>query len=259
MIELMTARLMGNFILFSDGYIPVQSSAAFYGALQSDGGNGTFYSLGADVHALFYKPTTPMEMPDPSECFQSIQDHLVMTGRRFPPAYSVLLEEFCNVLESRKEGLGGSWLTAPGETTKDAFMRRLKKDDPATAIFEVYCAEFTEKWEGAKALSYAEAAKEMPEIERKYKLECEEYNNILFGISEDLSTASKSEIERITKLADAGELQGLVDQGAILAVQEGKLVTGADDIAKGIEAFEAEKDKAVEVVMATKTALDARR
>merc|ERR1719420_2350930 len=183
MVELMTARLMGNFILFSDAYVPVQSSAGFYRALQSDGGNGTFYSLGADVHALFYKPATPLEMPDPSECFQSIQDHLVMTGRRFPVVYSVALEEFCKILESRKEGLGGSWLSAPGETTQEAFMRRLKKDDPSAAIFEAYSAEYTEKWAGAKALSLAEAVKEMPEIERKYKLECEEYNSILCGIS----------------------------------------------------------------------------
>lgn len=259
MIELMAARLMGNFILFSDSYIPVQSSAGFYAALQSDGGTGTFYSLGSDVHALFYKPAAPLEMPDPSECFASIQDHLVMTGRRFPVAYSVALEEFCKVLDSRKDGLGGSWLTAPGETTQEAFMRRLKMDDPSAAIFEAYSAEYTEKWAGAKALTIAEAAKEMPEIERKYKLECEEYSNILYGINDELSTTSKSEIERLTKLADAGELQGLVDQGTVLAVQDGKLVAGAGDVAKGIEAFEAEKDKAVETIMATKTALDARR
>lgn len=259
MIEALTARLMGNFILFSDGYIPVQTSAGFYTALQSDGGNGTFYSLGSDVHCLFYKPATALETPDPLECFYSIMDHLVMTGRRFPVAYSVAFEEFCKILESRKAGLGGSWLTAPGETTQEAFMRRLKKDAPEAAIFEAYSTEYTEKWSGAKALSMAEAAKEMPEIERKYALECEEYSNILYGINEELSLASKTEIERLTKLADAGELQGLVDQGAILAVEDGKLVGTAEAISKGVEDFEANKDKAVEVVMATKTALDARR
>jgi hypothetical protein len=259
MVELMTARLMGNFVLFSDSYIPVQTSTGFYHALQSDGGAGTFYSLGSDVHCLFYKPAVALEMPDPTECFQSIMDHLVMTSRRFPVVYSVALEEFCNILQSRKEGLGGSWLTAPGETTQEAFMRRLKKDDPTSAIFEAYSVEYTEKWAGAKALSIAEATKEMPEIERKYNLECEEYNNILYGINDELSTASKTEIERLTKLADAGELQGLVDAGAVVAIEGGKLVGAAGDVSKGVEDFEASKDKAVEVVMATKTALDARR
>merc|ERR1712166_1045500 len=46
--ELTCGRLMGNFILFSDTYVPVQSSMAFYRAVQSDGGKGTFYSLGSD-------------------------------------------------------------------------------------------------------------------------------------------------------------------------------------------------------------------
>merc|ERR1719491_1218016 len=54
--ELTVARLMGNFIFLSDGYVPVQSGSAFYGAMQKDGGKGAFYSLGNDVHCLFYKP-----------------------------------------------------------------------------------------------------------------------------------------------------------------------------------------------------------
>merc|ERR1711972_1176534 len=54
--ELAMARLMGNYILFSDNHVPVQTGQALYAALQSDGGRGSFYSLGDDVHALFYKP-----------------------------------------------------------------------------------------------------------------------------------------------------------------------------------------------------------
>merc|ERR1711972_958920 len=54
--ELTAGRLMGNYILFSDAYIPVQTGLALYKAVQMDGGKGTFYSLGGDVHCLFYKP-----------------------------------------------------------------------------------------------------------------------------------------------------------------------------------------------------------
>merc|ERR1719414_402126 len=67
-------------------------------------------------------------------------------------------------------GLGGCWFTAPGESSRDAFMRRLKKSDPAYAIYEAYAAEHAERWEGAKALTMEEALAEMPEIERKYGL-----------------------------------------------------------------------------------------
>lgn len=54
---------MGNFILFSDAYVPVQSGSSFYRAIQMDGGKGSFFSLGADVNCLFYKPSEAMAMP----------------------------------------------------------------------------------------------------------------------------------------------------------------------------------------------------
>merc|ERR1712194_978583 len=54
--ELAAGRLMGNYIMFSDSHVPVQTGVAFYKALQMDEGKGTFYSLGGDVHCLFYKP-----------------------------------------------------------------------------------------------------------------------------------------------------------------------------------------------------------
>merc|ERR1711974_73602 len=95
--------------------------------------------------------------PDPTECFHALADYASMTGRRFEVGYAAMLEAFTEVLESRKEGLGGSWFTAPGESSKDAFMRRLKKSDPAFPIFEAYAAEHTERWAAAKALTAAEA------------------------------------------------------------------------------------------------------
>merc|ERR1712194_747537 len=79
---------------------------------------------------------------------------------------------------------------APGESSKDAFMRRLKRSDPAFGIFEVYAAEHAERWAGAKALTLEAAMGEMSEIERKYALECEEYANVQFGISEEFSTTA---------------------------------------------------------------------
>merc|ERR1712061_451799 len=108
-----------------------------------DGGKGTFFSLGSDVHCLFYKPAEDMPMPDPKECFHALADHTSMTGRRFEVGYAAAFEAFTEVLESRKEGLGGAWFTAPGESSKEAFMRRLRKSDPAYEIYAAYAAEHT--------------------------------------------------------------------------------------------------------------------
>jgi len=257
--ELTVGRLMGNFIFLSDGYVPVQTGAAFYKALQADGGKGTFYSLGGDVHCLFYKPAQDLTTPDPSECFHALADHVSMTGRRFEVGYAAALEGFCQVLESRKEGLGGNWLNIPGESTKDAFMRRVKRSDPAYEIFEAYAEEHSEKWAEAKALTMDQAMAEMPEIERKYNLECAEYDNVLYGVSEELSAGAKSESEQLAKLAEMGELQGQLDSGALVAVADGAVVTSAADVAHGAAAFDSSRDKAVEVIMSTKTALDRKK
>jgi len=257
--ELTVARLMGNFIFLSDGYVPVQTGAAFYRAMLLDGGKGTFHSLGNDVHCLFYKPAEDLAMPDPTECFNALADHVSMTGRRFEVGYAAALEGFCQVLETRKEGLGGSWLTIPGESTKDAFMRRLKRSDPAYAVFEAYAEEHAEKWAEAKALSMDEAVKEMPEIERKYNLECAEYDNVLFGISEELSAGAKIEMEQFAKLAEIGELQGQFDSGALVAIEDGSVVGNAAAVTQAAENFDSSRDKAIEVIMATRSSLDRKK
>merc|ERR1712007_358357 len=98
---------------------------------------------------------------------------------------------------SRKEGLGGAWFTAPGESSKEAFMRRLRKADPAYDIYAAYASEHTERWAGAKALSMAEAMAEMPEIERKYNLECAEYDSVIFGLSDEFAATAKLEQEQL--------------------------------------------------------------
>mmetsp|Transcript_90896 Transcript_90896/g.253852 ORF Transcript_90896/g.253852 Transcript_90896/m.253852 type:complete len:572 (-) Transcript_90896:259-1974(-) len=251
--ELAMGRLMGNYVLFSDGYVPVQTGQAFYQAIQADGAKGTFYSLGSDVNCLFYKPSGgALAMPDPKECFFALADHVTMTGRRFEAGYAAALEAFSEVLESRKEGLGGCWFSAPGESSSEAFMRRLKKSDPAYDIYKAYAEEHAERWAGAKALSMDEAISMMPEIERLYGLECAEYSNVLFGVSEEFSASSKLEQEQLAKLADVGKLQSQLDEGALVAVEAGSRVTSAEAVSKSIEEFDSSRDKAVDVVMATK-------
>merc|ERR1712050_708850 len=221
---------------------------------------GTFYSLGGDVHCLFYKPAEALPMPDPTECFHSLADHAAMTGCRFEVGYAAAMEGFCEVLESRKEGLGGCWFTAPGESSKEAFMRRLKKSDPAYDIYAAYAEEHTERWAGAKALSMADAMAEMPEIERKYNLECAEYDNVIFGVNDEFAAAAKLEHEQLAKLADVGGLQPQLDNGSMVAIADGSKVTGAADLTKSLEDFESGRDKAVDAVMATKLpALDKKK
>jgi len=251
--ELCAARLMGNFVLFSDAYVPVQSGTAFYKAIQMDGGKGTFFSLGADVNCLFYKPAgEALATPDPVDCFHSLADHASMTGRKFEVGYAAAFEAFTEVLQSRKDGLAGNWFTAPGESSKEAFMRRIKRSDPAYPIFEAYAEEHGERWAAAKALSMEEAMAQMPEIERKYAIECEEYNSVLYGVNDELAAGAKLEQEQLAKLADVGELQGKLDSGELVAIDSSSTALKAEAMQPLLDSLDSVRDKTVDMVMATK-------
>lgn len=104
-----------------------------------------------------------------------------------------------------------------------------------------------------------QALKEMPEIERKYQLECAEYDNVLFGMSDELSAGAKQEMEQLAKITEAGELQGQLDSGSLVAIEDGAIVSSAAALSGGVKNFESARDKAVEVIMATKTSLDQKK
>jgi len=251
--ELAMARLMGNYILFSDSHVPVQTGMALYSAIQADEGKGTFYTLGADVHALFYKPAgEALAMPDPKDCFETLANHVSMTGRRFEVGYAAALEAFTEVLEARKEGHGGNWFTAPGETSREAFMRRLKKDDPAVAIYNAYAEEHAERWANAKPITMEEAFAQMPEIERYYQLECQEYNCVVLGLNDEFSSAGKQDQEILNKLVEADTLQAQLDCGKYVAIDGDSAVKKADELTASLAEFEAKRDKVVEAVLNTK-------
>merc|ERR1711924_258027 len=168
-------------------------------------------------------------------------------------AYSSALESFCDVLETRKEGLEGNWFAAPGESTSEAFMRRLKKSDPGYAIFEVYAEEHKELWANATQVPMDKVLEEMPEVERKDRLECQLYDSVLFGLNDEFSGASKIEQEKMTKLAEAGELDGLPESGGMIT--DGEAMSGSALI-EAVEGFEEQKDRNAETVMAAKAPLD---
>merc|ERR1712166_467024 len=177
--------------------------------------------------------------------------YAAMSGRRFEPGYAQASHSFCEVLSSRKVGLGGVWFAAPGESSKDAFMRRLKRSDPSFAIFEAYAVEHAERWASATAISLEDAVAAMPEIERKYVLECSMFDDVVFGLSDEFSTNSKIAVEQIAKVSNEGQLQAAVDSGAYVGVTGGTIV-GATELAASVESFDSALDKGVELVLATK-------
>merc|ERR1719389_1083847 len=111
LVELQVGRLMGNFMFLSEA-VPIQTESGLLKALALDGGKGTFYSLGSDVHAVFYKPASGAEI-SPSTALNSLRDPLNVTGRRLPVGYAQGMSVFYNLPETRKPGLQGAWFALP--------------------------------------------------------------------------------------------------------------------------------------------------
>jgi len=108
----------------------------------------------------FFKPDAGAHASavTPSEAWTSYSDHLALSGQKLHPAIQVCGEIFSSLLDDRKTALGGSWFNVPNESTADAFLRRVKHDDPCLSVYEEYVAELKSRWDNAKEVSAADVA-----------------------------------------------------------------------------------------------------
>jgi hypothetical protein len=253
LVELQVGRLMGNFMFLSEA-VPIQTESGLLKALALDGGKGTFYSLGSDVHCIFYKPASGAAS-SPATAVNSLIDHLAIKGMKLNPAYAEGLTVFYNLLETRKPGLQGAWFELPGESQADAFMRRLKKSDPAYKIYAAYVEEMKEKWASAEVVPADKVDAMLAAIKPKYELECSEFTTLAMSVCEELVAQSKSD-DTVAKLVEAGEMQGLLDAGAYVAVGADGSALSAEALAAKMASFEDEASKSAEAVLGRKAAYD---
>ncbi|PFH35557.1 hypothetical protein BESB_052080 [Besnoitia besnoiti] len=211
MFQACAARLMGNYMFLCDPFIPVQSVEALEEVAKVAGGKGSLFSLGDDVNALFFLPDQEKrEVARPTEAVQTLMNHLKKTDRSFNPSYTALLGIHAEVLEER----GEHWLAAPGECVSQAFLRRLRTDDPA---YEVYCSYFTEMYErfaSAKEVSLADGRKLLKDIHAKAQEEERAYAIALQSMgSTELAQRAREGAEKLKALQAAQEqLQGKAGQ-----------------------------------------------
>jgi hypothetical protein len=252
LVELQVGRLMGNFIFLSDA-VPVQTKVGLDKALAIDGGKGSFYSLGSDVHCVFYVPAS-VEPATPVNALNSYLDHLAVTGRKLPVGYAQGLTAFHKVLETRASGLSGQWFAVGEESQAEAFLRRVSPNDPSYAIYKTYVAEMTERLANKTAVPHDKVAALVAEIEPKYNTECDVYQQLCLQLNDDLLNESKAE-DTLAQLHEAGELADLMNSGNLVAVRDGKALS-ATDLAEDMTHFEEEASKVVDAVMSKKAAFD---
>ncbi|EER00399.1 conserved hypothetical protein [Perkinsus marinus ATCC 50983] len=280
MVELSAARLMGNFIFLNDAAIPIQTQSALLRVVQEHP-NGKFYSLGDDVNCLFYIPAGGEVVDEevcPLDAFNTYMDYMKLTGRRFNPGYNQVLSIFYRTLESRKPGLEGRWFQVKGERQADAFLRRLKADDPHRPVYEEYVGELKDRVANKKELSEAEVTPRLLDVERKYRKECIDFDTLIMSMNEEISSEVKEKAPEYEELmADGNEvgillllpidafcvdgMTNMMVDGSIVAIdaetQQG--LANQQQLFSRMTDFETSKDKFIENVNNSKTGLDTKR
>lgn len=228
LIENTVARLMGSYSFLSDA-VPVQTSGALI-SVKNSGSSGKWYSLGDDVNAVFFKPAaSDTSSCDPSAAWASYSDHLALSGQKLHPVLNVAGEIFTNLLSERKQTLGGSWFNLPNESSADAFLRRVKKDDPCYEVYESYVSELKSKWESAKEIGADEVEKKIGGIEEQYYKDLATYEaGALY--SPDSNPDTKAAVDKLSKAADGGELASMLESGGLIAIGEGGASLNADQV-----------------------------
>ena len=74
-------------------------------------------------------------MPGGSDCFETRPYHVLMTGRTGEIGSGAALAGLAGVSDALKEDHGRDGFAAPGKTSTEAFMRTLRREDPAVAIY----------------------------------------------------------------------------------------------------------------------------
>ncbi|KAL8437770.1 hypothetical protein Efla_006662 [Eimeria flavescens] len=244
------SRLMASFSFLCDPFIPCSSTRAALLAMQQDGGRGSWFDLGEDVHALFYLPhRSSRRIPKPREAFHKILDHLTMTGKRMNPSYATLLDSFSDVLEKR----GENWFCAEGECASQAFLRRLREDDPARDVYCDYFEEMYSRFNNAKELNTAEMLEKMSEKEQKQAAENEVYALSTVASSADTAAAAQEQAGKLNSLFRSKQLQPVMDAGGLVVLDaNGNKIKDAQTLIASFAEFESKKDLFLESLKTVK-------
>ncbi|CDJ46780.1 hypothetical protein, conserved [Eimeria brunetti] len=240
-------RLMVSFSFLCDPFIPCSSLRSAITVMKVDNGKGKWYSLGDDVSALFYLPDKlHRKAPSPKAALTRIMDHLTMTGQRLNPAYAAVFESFADILEQR----GENWFCSEGECASQAFLRRLRSDDPQREVFEEYFREMYSRFSAAEEVKADEFIKVMQKKENAHKAEAQAYNH--WHMANNAEKA-KEEAEHIVVLFNNKQLQPLLDSSSVVVFnEEGQKINDPQQLVASFQAFEGLKDTIAEAVKNSK-------
>eukprot|EP00916_Digyalum_oweni_P015323 GHVL01025065.1.p1 GENE.GHVL01025065.1~~GHVL01025065.1.p1 ORF type:complete len:571 (-),score=107.37 GHVL01025065.1:121-1833(-) len=247
-------RLMGNWIFLSHPYVPIQTISQLTRVISEYPQGGKYYSFGADLSAIFFLPkeakANEYKVPSPLDAFYKHLDHLTLSGKKYNPGWTSMQELAYEVIQTR----GNSWLTVPGETVADGFLRRLKKDDPSRLVFETYVSELKEKMESATEIE--DVVDRVKKCQEQHKEEMVAYEAWMRNQISAVSQESKSDEEYLNKLSDTGDIQKCLDNETLLIFENGKKTQDIDKLMLDMKSYNSSTIKFIESAMNQKTTVD---
>ncbi|UKJ89225.2 hypothetical protein MACJ_002473 [Theileria orientalis] len=221
--EKVLGRLLGGYGFLVDPLVPVQNEFQLGYVLSKDNynahGKTKVYSLGDDVPYLYVLPYAngASEVADtvtsldkgPMYSFYSLLDYLNLSSVKVNPSYATRFQLKCQVMHER----GPNWLKLPNENTCDAFLRRLRYDDPLKPKFEEYVKELKERMRNAKEVPESEWSSSLRRLESLNKELESELSKVEGGSS---SQAGVGSVAPGSVTVEGVELKHLVETNNIV-------------------------------------------
>jgi ABC-type amino acid transport substrate-binding protein len=148
-------------------------------------------------------------------------------------------------IAARKDGHDGRWFRASDEASVDAFLRRLRADDPAREVFERYAEELKARWASAKVVPNDAVEALLNTKAQKYAAETREFEAAVLGQVD----AMQSDVKEATGLTEKKNKEGVL---AVVDTEKGERVEGEERLQEAKEMFETEKEKIAQVLNSLK-------
>lgn len=126
-----------------------------------------------------------------------------------------------------------------GECASQAFLRRLRDDDPMKDVFCDYFSEMYSRFAEAKEVKAKEFISLMKEKERKHRADTEVYALASVATSADAAAAAKAQADNLFHLFKSKQLQPLLDSNGVVAFDaNGNKVEDAAQLIASFQDFE---------------------
>lgn len=128
---------------------------------------------------------------------------------------------------------------AEGECASQAFLRRLRDDDPARDVYCDYFEEMYSRFSEAKEITAEEMMKLMMEKEQRHLTDTEVYELSAVATSADTSAAAKEQADNLKNLFKSKQLQPIIEaDGIIILDAQGNKITDAKQLIASFQEFE---------------------